>query len=289
MKKSFCFLMMLALAAVPAALRAADASEPKRIEIHSTQELLNNLGSDRTLVLVEEYYNISETLLDPVNAKLAVEYTALESNKKCVFYVENFDGPELHIADFNNLTIEAGLEVVSIVTEPRYVNVFTFENCTNVTLKGLTIGHTEEGYCDNGVLGFTRCSGFQVIDCDLYGCGTEGVMVASCSYMYFKGTKIRDCSYHIMHLLSSSNIRFDSCQFFRNREFELLNVYDCDDVLFYNCMFANNTGMLFNVCSPVTFKDCVVLHDSDFLGDSENVYWINSILEEYFGENQALG
>lgn len=289
MKKSYCLLLTLALTLVPVSLSAAGSSAPKRIEVSTTQELIDNLGNNRTLVLTNDYYHISDALLDEQYAGLAVSYDELESNKKNVYYVENFDGPELHIANFTNLTLEAGQEVVTIVTDPRYVNVFSFERCSNVVLKGLTLGHTEEGYCDNGVLGFEQCENFQLIDCDLYGCGTEGITVSSCKNMFFSGIKIRDCSYHIMHLISSNNVHFESCQFFRNREFELLNVYDCDDVLFRNCMFANNTGVLFNVYSPVTFQDCVVLHDSDFLGDSENIFWINSILEEYFHSEQALG
>lgn len=282
MKKTLA--LMLAFAATALVALAA----PKRIEVADTDELIDNLGSNRTLVLTGEYYHISDALLSDKYAGLEVPYTE-ENTTKNIYYVMDFDGPELHIANFENLTIEAGLDVVTIVTDPRYVNVFVFENCRNVTLKGLTIGHTEEGYCDNGVLGFRGCSGFKLIDCDLYGCGTEGICVANCSSMYFEGIKIRDCSYHIMHLISSQGITFEGCQFFRNREFELVNVYDCEEVLFRNCMFANNTGNLFNLQSPVTLKDCVILHDGMFFGEGDQINWINTIFEEYFGSEQALG
>ena len=124
--------------------------------------------------------------------------------------------------------------------------------------------------------------------CDLFGCGTEGIMVSSCQGMLFKGCKIRDCSYHIMHLYGSENILFESCQFFRNREYELVNIYECQNVYFNNCMFANNTGNLFNIESPVTFRNCVILHDSMFL-NFDNIYMENCISEEFFHTEQTLG
>ncbi|MBR6433826.1 MAG: right-handed parallel beta-helix repeat-containing protein, partial [Bacteroides sp.] len=163
-------------------------------------------------------------------------------------------------------------------------------NCSGIKLEGITFGHTDEGYCDRGVLGFYNCSHCEIDRCDLFGCGTEGVCVYSCEYMTFSATKIRDCSYHIMHVSHSSHVRFEGCQFFRNREFEQVNVFSCYDVVFDNCVFANNTGMLFNLDgNTILLRDSVILHDDMFLGDIESVEFINCINEEYFHPEQTFG
>lgn len=290
MKKTLFLFLTLVLATVSVSLRAAGSrQEPNQINISSAQELLDNLGSDRILVITEGYINLTEALLDDANDHLHVSYEEKETTDKTVFYYMETDGPELHIRGLKNLTILSGLDVVSIVIDPRYANVFTFENCENINLVGLTLGHTEEGYCDKGVLGFEQCSGVFLNNCDLYGCGTEGISASGCESMYFSGVKIRDCSYYIMHLMSCTAIEFNACQFFRNREYELVNIYDCDGVTFTNCMFANNSGTLFNVQCPVTLDNCVVLHDEMFIGELEYINWINSIYEFYWHSEQTFG
>jgi len=281
MKKALCILSALFLTAF--VLQA----QPETIHVSTSADFLNAIGSNRTIIIDADLYDMTDVLRQ--KPQLEVSYEKAATTGKKVFYVSEFDGPELHIANVQNLTISAGSDIIMFVTDPRYANVISFDRCSGVVIKGITFGHSEEGYCSQGVLGFTDCSDFRVDRCDLYGCGTEGICVAGCENMVFKATKIRDCSYHIMHLGNSSDILFLSCQFFRNREFEQVNISDCTYVEFDNCMFANNTGVLFNITCPVTMRDCVVLHDSDFWGNSEQIIFYNCITDEYFNQNQALG
>ena len=286
-------LISILLAAVAitscALLKAAPAGE-KTYNVSTAQEFLDAIGSNRTIVVNADLLEITPALLSPKNKGLEVSYDQVATTSKKVFFVEQTDGPELHIANVQNLKIVAGQDIVILQIDPRYADVISFNRCSGITLKGLTIGHSEEGYCDQGVLGFEDCTGIVVDRCDLYGCGTEGVEINKCTDVMFKGTKIRDCSYHIMHVFNSSHVTFDSCQFFRNREFQQVNIWGCTNVLFDNCMFANNTGELFNVSCPVTMKDCVILHDFMFWGDDDgNIEYINCVNEEYFNSEQALG
>ena len=281
MKKS----LIIALAAMVFGMASASAATAnKEIKVSSGEEFIKALGNDRTIIVEAEYIDITEAL-GQFPELYCDDY---ESETRNVFCIVETDGPEFHIKGLKNLTIKAGYDVVTFVCQPRYANVISFTDCVDLTLDGITFGHTEEGYCSQGVLGFYHCSGVEVDYCDLFGCGTEGIMVSSCQGMLFKGTKIRDCSYYIMHLYGSENILFESCQFFRNREYELVNIGDCQNVFFNNCMFANNTGNLFNIESPVTFRNCVILHDSMFL-NLDNIYMENCITEEYFNSEQALG
>lgn len=284
MKKIFCILAVVALFGTTDLF----AGRSKKIEVSTAQEFLDAIGNNRTII-IKDYIEITPALLEYQNSGLLLSYEDVETTKKQVFFVEEFDGPELHIANVKNLTIVAGDDIIVLMADPRYADVISFERCTNLTIKGITFGHSEEGYCDNGVLGFNDCTNVVLDRVDMFGCGTEGIEVNNCKNMKFIASKIRDCSYHIMHLRGSSNILFDGCQFFRNREFEQVNIYGCTNVVFDNCMFANNTGNLFNVESPVIMKDCVILHDDMFWGDDSNIEFQNCITEEYFHSEQALG
>lgn len=288
--KKLLFILLSAAAITSCALLKAAPSGGKTIHVSSAQEFIDAIGSNRTIVIDTEFLELTPTLLETANNSLKVSDEQAATTSKKVFYVEEFDGPELHIANVQNLSIVAGLEIVILQVDPRYANVISFERSSGITLKGVTFGHSEEGYCSQGVLGFENCSDIVVDRCDLYGCGTEGINVQGCSNVMFKATKIRDCSYHIMHVGNSSHVTFDSCQFFRNREFNQVNIFGCSNVLFDNCMFANNTGELFNIDCPVTMRDCVILHDDMFMGDdSGNIEYINCITEDYFNSEQALG
>lgn len=75
-----------------------------------------------------------------------------------------FDGPELIITGVSNLTIRGAGEdhTVNVLSAvPRYAYVVMFENCSNIHVKGLTVGHTKEpGSCRGGVLGFQKQPGY---------------------------------------------------------------------------------------------------------------------------------
>ena len=288
MEKFLCILSVLALITVSAS--AKKAPKIKTVKVATATEFLDAIASNRMIILTEDYYDITGALLQPEYASLGLDYDTAKNTNKNVFWVDNFDGPELHIANVQNLTIVAEQDVVMFVIEPRYSDVITFERCSGIKLQGITFGHTDEGYCDRGVLGFYNCSNCEVERCDLFGCGTEGIVVSRCEHMTFTATKIRDCSYHIMHVMSSSHVLFNGCQFFRNREFEQVNIFSCYDVVFDNCVFANNTGTLFNLDSnTIILRDSVILHDDMFIGDIDSVQFINSINEEYFHPEQAFG
>ena len=281
MKRIVLFLAVLVLLQV--CCSAASAPQ-KKITVSTVQEFLDALGDDRIITLNESMF-----LLTPVIQENREALERKPGKGPKVFFVEETDGPELHIANMKNLTIEAGIDIVQVLSEPRYANVISFDNCTDLKIKGVTFGHTDEGYCSQGVLGFYGCEDVSLERCDLFGCGTEGIIVEECEDFEMSACKIRDCSYHIMHLSESINVTFKDCQFFRNREFTLVNVSVCSNVTFRNCMFANNTGPLFSVESKIVLYDCVILHQEWETGINDKVILINCITEDLFNNGQALG
>lgn len=283
MKKAILILAAVALTCAT----ALGAAPKKTINVDNATDFINALGSDRTIV-VTDYIELTPALREMSN-----KLYKRPGNTPQIYVNENFDGPGLVLSHLTNLSIVSGDDVVTIVVEPRYVNVFTFIGCSDIELKGLTLGHTEEGYCDEGVLGFTDCTNVSVKECDLFGCGTEGIALSNVKNFAMTGSKIRDCSYHIMHVSESTNIVFDGCQFFRNREFTLCNISSSDTVLFNNCIFANNEGILFYLSCPVKFRNSVVLHNPYMIFDEEgnSEYFLeyeNSIVEDFFHEEMTI-
>ena len=273
------FLLLVASVLAGQALFAAPESQVFRV--NTADELLNAIGSDRDIYLDAEYYDLTAAL--QARPDLFLEDDDLAGPDKHVYYVEQFDGPELHVNNVHNLNIYVG-EVEggasTVLIDPRYAFVMLFEMSKDITLSGITFGHTEEGYCDRGVLCFAACEGVRVQNCDLFGCGTEGIVVESCTDFLFENSKIRDCSYHTMHIIDSTSVYFINSQFFRNREFNQICIIDSEDVYFFNCMIANNQGPLFYVDCPVTFNNCVFLHEGDWGEGTENITAINCIAEE---------
>lgn len=97
---------------------------------------------------------------------------------------------------------------------PRYADVLTFENCSNIYVTHITLGHTQEpGSCMGGVLHFQNCQSVLAEDCDLYGCGTLGVIGDSCMDMQIINSLIHDCSVGGVEFTNCVNVRVDGNTF----------------------------------------------------------------------------
>ena len=102
----------------------------------------------------------------------------------------------------------------TISAVPRYADVLTFENCSNIYVTHITLGHTQEpGYCAGGVLQFRSSQSGLVEDCDLYGCGTWGVWGENSLGLQVINNLIHDCSYGGVNLCTCQNVRVDGNTF----------------------------------------------------------------------------
>ena len=131
-------------------------------------------------------------------------------------WYDPYDGPQLDIINVDNLTIRGkdgkGANLISAV--PRYAQVLSFQSCTNVTVKDLTLGHTKEpGTCLGGVLEFYYCGNVTVSGTGLFGCGTIGVQADSCRNMQITDNEIYECSMGGIRLLSSREVNMNSNNF----------------------------------------------------------------------------
>ena len=156
-----------------------------------------------------------------------------KTNGDYYYWAEEFDGPELFIAEVSNLTIRGSGEdhnanVISSV--PRYSNVLNFFNCSNIMVTGLTAGHTEEpGYCAGGVLFFINCQDVLVEDCGLFGCGTWGVSAESSKNIQIINNDIYECSVGGVSLTFCDDVNADG-NTFRDLGGSTFRVYSCGTI-----------------------------------------------------------
>ncbi len=237
-------------------------------------EFLNALGPNRTIVIAKDVHlNLSRIL---ENENLFVD----NPGRRWVQSGEDFigtiplvisegetDGQQLDLVNIDNLTIR-GAGNASIEVAPRYSYCLYFINCRNCRVENLTIGHTEYGFCSGGVIGVTNGENIEVLDCDLYGCGTYGFDVMGTRHLDVRKCRVHDCTYGIMQLRRSNGIHFTSCDFLSNKEYDLIESRNSEGVVFDDCRFYANNGdsKLFNFDTRFMLKDCSVYHPTENLG-----------------------
>ncbi len=239
--------------------------------VRNEREFISCLGSNRTIHIEDgTVLNLSRVLDDkpffnsPGRMNADDYYPERQGDCEIIVSCSRFDGNQLELVNVHNLTIRGGKNC-QIVVEPRYANVFNFYQCTNISLDNLTIGHTEEGYCEGGVIFCENSEAIHIADCDLYGCGTYGLVANVTHGIVMERTIIRDCSYGIMELHGSQYCSFIDCDFIRCREFSLISVdIQCKNTRFSHCRFAQNQGPLFFLGgSAIMVESCEIHHPKD--------------------------
>lgn len=177
------------------------------VHVSTADEFLAAIASNTEIIVDAE-------LIDFSTASNYGDYGISEGNYR---WNEEFDGPELIIQNVTNLTVRGSGEertdkVLSCV--PRYADVLTFENCANIYVTHITVGHTQEqSQCAGGVLHFVSSQDILVEDCDLYGCGTLGVDADNSLNIQVINNLIHDCSYGGVQFSNCQNVRVDGNTF----------------------------------------------------------------------------
>lgn len=198
----------------------------KTVTVKSSKELMQNIAPNTKIILKSGSYDL-------LNPKVL--------DNKYIRYNEVFDGYEVLIKNVSNLTLQADSgSKVSLLIDPRYANVLSFNNCSNINISGLTAGHyPDKGSCVGGVFKFEDSSNIQINNSDLYGCGIEGLTLNSVKNFQFINSTIRDCSYGVMTINKSSNLSFSNSTFKDNKELYAFNISE-SDLTFDKCTISNN-------------------------------------------------
>ena len=197
---------------------ATEATEPDPFEVSITPVITETQNTVTVTTADEFLAAVAPNTEIIVDAELIDWSTANgygKTNGEYYRWEDPFDGPELIINGVSNLTIRGAGEdhAVNVLSAvPRYAYVVMFENCSNIHVKGLTVGHTEEpGSCRGGVLGFRNCQDILVEDCGLYGCGTVGVMGENSKNMQIVNNDIYECSVAGAEFTNCDDVNVDGC------------------------------------------------------------------------------
>ena len=216
------------------------AVEPRAdsvVRVSTVDEFLAAIAPNTTIELAAGEYDLST----------ASNY-GKSSNSGCYSWVEAYDGYMLEIRGVDDLAITGeGAESVTIAAVPRYANVLQFVSCRNVTVAGLTAGHTQGAYCSGGVLFFDTCTDCTVRQCGLFGCGTVGVTATDSSGLTVEDTEIYECSYGAVVLMSCRNVSVTDCEVDRcgvkpgaGSATNLFQAASCDSVNIVGCLVHDN-------------------------------------------------
>ena len=216
------------------------------ITVTTEEQFINALGNDRIIELgADVHLNLSRILEQEdkfagVPGRAWVTIAKRDGGDQPVVISEfTNDGQQLVLRNFRGLTIR-GKHNSSIEVNPRYSFCLSFMDCEGCLVENLTIGHTEGGYCDGGVIGIEGGRDNSITSCDLYGCGTYGIVASNTRELSLSKTNIHDCTYGIMELYGSQTVKFSQCDFFNNREYDLIAIRGCEDVVFDDCRFFAN-------------------------------------------------
>jgi len=259
---------------------ADDGRGPEEIDgeevyvVENEEQFLDNLRPGRTVYIADNVHlNLSRVLENEKYFKnrpgrrWTSDASAIVSKEAQVVSEAETDGRQLALVNMSGLTIKGGKNA-SIEVDPRYSYCLYFINCDHCEVQNLTIGHTELGTCSGGVIGVKGGRQNVVKDCDLYGCGTYGIDLVETTDFGLRNSNVHDCTYGIIQMRSSVAVKFDRCDFFNNREFDLVESWGCEGVSFQDCRFFANWGdaKLFNLDNTFYLSGCIIYHPTENLG-----------------------
>ena len=254
--------------------RFATVAGKRVVHVSNMEEMIENIAPDTQILLAPGRYNLSDTL----TALCAREGGHFNESREFVRIDEEYDGPELVITGVSGLSIasESGSAVdTEIVTDPRYADVLCFENCSDIGVMDLTMGHSDTGDCAGDVLHFIQCSDIVLSGLDLYGCGVYGIGAGECALLACFDSTIRDCENGALELYDAqSRQMFLNCVMTGSGSGGYFYADDDSDgeFYFYRCTFGERESNSLAFNDRITAGDCSwseITAYPDYSGESE--------------------
>ena len=263
-----------------------DYDEADMFEVDNAADFIKALGSNRIINIAEDTeinlseYLENEALFQEPGRDWIYDMYEYQSDNEKIVSEEVYDGRQLTLYKVRNLNI-IGKPGSSIVVNPRYANVFNLKDCYNITIQNLVMGHTDGSICSGGVIRVENSEVVYLDRCDLYGCGTYGVIGMNSSFLTMYSCLIHDCSEGIMDLNYCKNFSFRDCDFYDNDNG--VWGYLSTDTKFNSCHFFRNGGALFYVDRKVMLDNCEMWHPE---ADRGNVNVLSFEELDYFWDDE---
>jgi len=201
------FILISGIPAVPVHF-VADAKSGESspvIEVHDVKGFFENIGPSRTIVLAPGVYDV-------------------RGARGIVTSWVNCRRSEPVIGHVNGLTIRGG-RGVEIMNGRNAGYVLTFDDCGNITIDGLVLGHEKDTeQCNGGVVCFENSVSVKIVNCDIYGCGLYGISVDQVRGLTVTDSTIRDCAIGALVINEGFDIRFNRCVFSGTEGHELFSL-----------------------------------------------------------------
>lgn len=247
------------------------------IDVRTARELILALQSDVHIdVIVNDVLRMTDAIDELIDEGKLKRYTVdgERQTEPGVYWDPEYDGNTLFIVGLENITLKAIPEDGGfLLAIPRYADVLHFENCKNLVIKNFTLGHEETGNCTGDVLVMNDCENVLVDDCNLFGCGVNGLYSSGSSKVTLKNTNIYGCSGRGVDIYGSDHFIFEDCEIFNNSSGMYVDPY-CTNISFNHCKFQDIKGQMFLCYAPVDIRNSKVEHHHDDI--SENVNFVNS-------------
>ena len=199
-------LSSAAIALIEPELKAIDRTGAREVHVSTADEFLQAIASDTVIVLDVPQIALKDA--SDYGQGIREDVWEPEFNGKNYAWVYAYDGSQLCIGNVNNFHIVGG----EILAEPRYAEVLSYYQCSEVSLENVRLGHTpEQGICTGGVLYLTGCENIILENCDFYGCGTLGITAENTKLLHVQNTLIHDCSYGAAQLTNTDGAIFLGC------------------------------------------------------------------------------
>lgn len=228
------------------------------VEVDNVEAFLEAIKPGATIMFKPGYYNLSD-YIEKIWSEQGEEW-----NQKHP-YVELYEcwdgGIEVAIQDVKDLSIFADLEgavVTELVVETRAGAVLNFEDCNNIFLHGLTMGHTQDGACDSSVISFRNTTNVYLTAMDLYGCGMYGfdTMYGS-GNIYVQSCTIRDCEYGPFYIMDAKGkYEFRNCWLSGSNGGGYYESADGAELSFVECNFGEKESNRWYFDENANFTDC---------------------------------
>lgn len=180
------------------------------IRVSSIDELFEAIASNKIILMAEGNYDISKLDADKKTNSSRMQKIQLNS--------ETFGNTELVIKGVSNLKIIGiGKKQSKIFSPDITVNVLKFNNCKNIVLENLEIGHKAtqgcEGDCMWNIIDISESENFEIKKSLIYGIGAFGISADNVKKLSLSNTTITGLSSNLFYLNNCINTSIDSCTF----------------------------------------------------------------------------
>ena len=228
------------------------------VEVDNVEDFLEAIQPGATIKVKPGYYNLSD-YIEKIWSEQGEEWN---QKHPYVELHECWDGSiEVAIQDVKDLSIFADLEeavITELVVETRAGAVLNFEDCNNISLYGLTMGHTQDGACDSSVISFLNTTYVYLTAMDLYGCGMYGFdAMQGSGNIYLQSCTIRDCEDGPFYIAEAKGkYEFRNCWLSGSNGGGYFEPTDEAELSFIECNFGEKETNYWYYAKYATFTDC---------------------------------